>query len=128
MSTENVRSRRIPTLAVRAARFLGSPIGTLVAILTMAFGAFLIQPWGWGVAIVLVWLSPRWTLRTKIIVTAIFPATVLFCSFFPGISVGYAALFVLAAPFVSAVVLWLHAFAPHRARSTIHIQNQETTS
>ncbi len=116
MTSEKVHDRQLLVIR-RGYQFLASSTGVGTVILAMAFGLFFLQLWGWGAATLLMWLSPRWTTRTKAIVTAIVPAaylvTLLLTSSVLGVSVGYAAFIVLAAPLVSGVVLWT-SVAPAR--------------
>ncbi|WP_420097292.1 hypothetical protein [Brevibacterium sediminis] len=106
MTIESNHKRVLPAAASVAARFLNSPAGVGTIILAMAIGIFIIQPWGWCVAVVMMWLSGRWSVGTKLIVTAIVPAAFLIASLLPGINVGYAAFIIMPAPIVSAIVLW----------------------
>ena len=106
MTIESEHKGSIPDTAGIVARFLNSPTGVATIVLTMAVGIFVIQPWGWCVAVVMMWLSGRWAIGTKLIVTAIIPAAFLIAALLPGVAVGYAAFLIMPAPIVSAVVLW----------------------
>lgn len=116
MTPEQVRERQLRVIR-RGYQFLASSTGVGTVILAMAFGMFLLQPWGWVVAAILMWLSPRWTTRTKAAVTAIVPAailvTLLLTSPVIGFPAGYAAFFILGAPMVSAAVLWARTIPGH---------------
>lgn len=121
MTDERSRSEASPSPLARIDRFLNSATGVGTVILAMALGMFVWQPWGWLISALLVWVSPRWSMKSKLITTAIVPGSVLLTnlvtSLLGGISVGYAMFIVLASPIVSAVYLWRSALP---ARSHIN--------
>lgn len=121
MTDERSPSEASPSPLARIDRFLNSSTGVGTVILAMALGMFVWQPWGWLISALLVWVSPRWSMKSKLITTAIVPGSVLLTnlvtSLLGGMSVGYTMFIVLASPIVSAVYLWRSALP---ARSHIN--------